>query len=67
MPAQLHEERVTRQLDECDCDYCGCPLFVGDRVFYDLAHGTAYCSQACGEHDHFDRGYGPVAASVSRW
>jgi hypothetical protein len=58
MPAKLSRERVKRPIDETQCDWCGCPLSVGDRVLYDLPRGLAFCSQACAEHDAFDRGYG---------
>ena len=64
---KLSDETVKRPIDECECDWCGCPLLVGDTVFLDLEHGTAYCSTACAEQDHFDRGYGPVCSGVSRW
>jgi hypothetical protein len=40
---------------------------VGDTVFIDLEHGTAYCSVSCAEYDAFDCGYGPVRPGVSRW
>jgi hypothetical protein len=29
---------------------------VGDRVLYDLEHGTAFCCPTCAERDSFDRG-----------
>jgi hypothetical protein len=58
MPAKLSVERVKRRLDETECDGCGCPLLVGDRVLYDLEHGTAYCCGTCAEHD------GAAAAGV---
>jgi hypothetical protein len=64
---KLKCETIKRPLDKCDCDHCGQELQVGDAVFVDLEHGTAYCSRACGELDAFDRGYGPVCAGVSRW
>jgi hypothetical protein len=63
----LRQETIRRPLDDCDCDWCGRSLKVGDPVFVDLAHGTAYCTRACAEHDHFDRGYGPLSPGVSRW
>jgi hypothetical protein len=64
---KLSHETIKRPLDECNCDWCGQSLLVGDRVHYDLDHGTAYCSRACANHDHFDRGYGPVNSGVSWW
>jgi hypothetical protein len=63
--ASVKRERIKRPLDECACDWCGCPLLVGDRALYDLDHGTAYCCRACAEHDHFDRGYGPLCPGTA--
>jgi hypothetical protein len=63
----LNHETIKRPIDACECDWCGCPMDVGDPVLYDLDHGTAYCTEACAEHDAFDRGYGPVCEGVSRW
>jgi len=65
--ASLKCETIKRPLDETACDWCGRPLLVGELLYVDLEHGTAYCSPACAEHDHFDRGYGPVCPGVSRW
>ncbi len=56
MPVKLRRERVKRLIDETECDGCGRPLVVGDRVLYDLDHGTAYCCLACAERESFDRG-----------
>ena len=61
----VNRETIKRPQDEMDCDWCCAPLFVGDTVFVDLQHGTAYCSPACAEHDAFDRGYGNVGTSVA--
>ncbi len=63
----VKRETIKRPVDEAACDYCECLLSVGDTAFIDLEHGTVYCSRACVEHDHFDRGYGPVCTGVSRW
>jgi hypothetical protein len=63
----LKRETIKRHLDECPCDWCADPLYVGDSIFIDLDHGTAYCSRACARHDAFDRGYGPVCPGVGRW
>jgi hypothetical protein len=51
MPVKLSLERVKRPIDETECDFCGCPLLVGERVLYDLDGGAAYCSGTCAEHD----------------
>lgn len=42
-------ERIKRPLDECKCDWCGIPVTLGQRVYVDLAQGTAYCSASCAE------------------
>jgi hypothetical protein len=65
--ANVNSETIKNPQDECPCDWCSAPLLVGDTVFVDLEHGTAYCKPACAEQDHFDRGYGPVCSGVSRW
>ncbi len=65
--ASVNRETIKRPLEECPCDWCGQSLQVGDAVFVDLEHGTVYCRMACAEHDHFDRGYGPVCSDVNRW
>lgn len=41
----LNRETIKRDLDACDCDWCGQALQVGDVAFIDLDHGTAYCSE----------------------
>jgi hypothetical protein len=46
MPA-LTVETIRRHMDECPCDHCGSPVYVGDRVYLDLATGAAYCSRPC--------------------
>jgi hypothetical protein len=51
MPVRLSLERVKRRINETECDFCGCPLLVGDRVLYDLERGAAYCCGTCAEHD----------------
>jgi hypothetical protein len=65
MSMNLRRERVKRRIDEVDCDWCGLSLVVGEDVFIDLEHGTAYCGRACAEHDHFERGYGPLSSGVA--
>jgi hypothetical protein len=60
---RLHDQRIERSIDECECDHCGSPLLVGDRVYYDLAQGAAYCAVSCAERDCF-HGTGP---RVARW
>lgn len=32
--------------EECDCEQCGYPLFVGETVYTNVA-GETYCSAAC--------------------
>ena len=67
MPVKLSREWVKRPIDETECDFCGCPLLVGDRVFYDLEHGTAYCAASCAEHDHLEREYGQACPGAGHW
>lgn len=51
---RLSEERIKRTMDEACCDWCGGPLNMGDRVFYQLDAGTAYCSRGCALEDQCD-------------
>ena len=39
--------RISRRNEECDCCYCGCPLFVGDTVHADEGGINVTCSQTC--------------------
>lgn len=41
--------RVTHHTEECGCDHCGAPIFVGDTVVeeYPNEWGEAYCSRGC--------------------
>ena len=64
MAVKLIEERVQRHSDECACDWCGAPNYVGDRVFLDMEREAAYCSWWCAAQDHFDRGYGPTSGGT---
>jgi hypothetical protein len=47
----LLKETVRRHIDEADCDHCGRPCYVGDRVYIDLQRGTVYCSRDCAAED----------------
>jgi hypothetical protein len=40
--------RIRRQNEECDCCFCGCPLYVGDDAFEYV--GEAFCSITCCRH-----------------
>ncbi len=53
MCVKLCIERIKRLIDETECDLCGCPLRVWDRVAYDLASGAAYCGKSCAARDDF--------------
>jgi hypothetical protein len=48
-------ELVKRPLDEAECDWCGCPLVVGDRCYVDLDEGAIYCSPHCAHSDEAER------------
>ena len=44
--------RISNRHEEADCNYCGCPLFVGDIAF--AADNAVYCSKKCiGDHRDF--------------
>lgn len=54
MIPRLSEERIKRRVEETYCDWCGGPLYVGDRVLYNLHRGDAYCSRHCAIEDAAD-------------
>lgn len=37
--------RINHHTEEASCNYCGCPLYVGDTVFEYV--GDAFCSRSC--------------------
>lgn len=37
--------RIQQRDEECECSFCGCPLYVGDEAFEYV--GGAYCSVSC--------------------
>jgi hypothetical protein len=45
--------RIRRHAEECSCDYCGCPLYVGD-VAYSYVN-SPFCSITCSRKS---RGFG---------
>jgi hypothetical protein len=54
MPS-LIVETIRYHLDEQPCQCCGQPLYVGDRAFFDLARGVAYCTRSCAAADQVSR------------
>lgn len=45
-PGPLPERyRIRQRLEEADCGFCGCPLFVGDEAFEYV--GEVFCSTHC--------------------
>jgi hypothetical protein len=37
--------RIKREIEETECEQCGCPLGIGDTVFLD--DPDAFCSRGC--------------------
>ena len=54
----MKAEKIKTKACECDCDWCGQRLYVGDTCRVRLDLGTVYCSHACAALDTFDAGYG---------
>lgn len=46
---RLQCEQIKRHLDEHPCDYCGGPVYVGDRSYHDESEGGLFCSVRCAE------------------
>ncbi len=38
--------RIHDHTEETDCDYCGAPLYVGDKAVED-SRGMVFCSDTC--------------------
>lgn len=51
---KLQCERVKRHLDEHPCDWCGQPVYVGDRSCHDADSGGLWCSERCATADRAD-------------
>lgn len=51
-------ETVRRTIDECQCDYCGDLIQVGDTAHHLADFSRTYCRPACAEHDAQDEGWG---------
>jgi hypothetical protein len=47
----IRAETIRRAIDTTECDCCGAPLRVGDRVLVDLTRGTVYCCRDCADMD----------------
>jgi hypothetical protein len=44
----ITSEIIRHHSDECDCNNCGCPLDVGDRVYFDADRvDIAGCTRGC--------------------
>ena len=38
-------ETIRHHSEECDCDHCGFPMDVGDRVYW--LNDEPYCTKVC--------------------
>jgi len=38
-------ERIRHHSEECDCEQCGFPMDVGDKVYW--LDDTPYCTKTC--------------------
>ena len=45
-------ETVNHHTHETACDLCGCPIYVGDTIYY--CDMYAYCSRYCFKADQID-------------
>ncbi len=55
---RLQSGRVKNHAEECACDWCGGPIYLGDTVLFELEGGRVWCSERCAADDNFDAGYG---------
>lgn len=44
-------DRIEHTHEETYCEYCGAPLYRGDRVYWDAGERHPFCSRACVERD----------------
>lgn len=55
-------DRVEHTHEETHCEYCGTPLYKGDRVYWDDGQRWPYCSITCVERDRHFRFTAQVAS-----
>lgn len=48
---KLQCERIKRHTDEHACDWCGGPVYVGERSYHDESSGGLWCSTGCAAAD----------------
>lgn len=44
-------DRIEHTHEETYCEFCGAPLYKGDRVYWDVGERHPFCSRACVEKD----------------
>lgn len=50
-PVKYRRYTVVHHSAECECRYCGGPLYVGDNfIASDNGEGDAFCTRLCAEH-----------------
>ncbi len=54
---RLEHERIKHHTEECQCEQCGSPRYVGDVVYF-TEDGLVYCSRACATLHQFDATWG---------
>jgi len=55
-------DRVEHTHEVTHCEYCGTPLYKGDRVYWDDGQRWPYCSTTCIERDQHFRFTAQVAS-----
>ncbi len=54
LPKNITREPITKTYEECDCDYCGNPLYTGDIAYYNDDNSTVFCSLKCAKDNDKD-------------
>lgn len=50
-PLRGHWETVRDRAGECSCDWCGTPLYIGDKLWELDDFSRYYCSKSCANKD----------------
>ena len=46
---KLRKETMQFYLEECECEWCGWPIYVGDRYFQDEETSMVFCCGQCAQ------------------
>ena len=44
---KLKKDKIDHHLDECQCDYCGFPMYYGETIYISEDLGKVFCGNYC--------------------